>query len=602
MTLLATAQLAGPDYFVLVGYFVLMLGIGVYFYRFMRGMKDYFSGGNNIPWWLSGVSFYMSSFSATAFVFYPALCYKYGWVGVTALWVAVPATLFSVLFFAKKWRRARIDSPVEYTETRYGPALRQLFAWQGVPVKIVDDGMKLVAIATFISVVLEVQLERSMVASGLIILAYTFMGGLWAVAVTDFVQFVVLSVAVVIVLPLSILRAMEAAGATTLSQLAEAMPDGFFNLTSPEYDWIYISLLILLYCLAWSSINWPLIQRYYCVPREKDALKVGWLVVALYIVGPPLMFLPAMAATQFLPGLAEAKNVYPALCAVLLPAGVLGLVVAAMFSATMSMLSSDYNVCAGVLTNDVYRRLIRKNASQRELVAVGRTMTVVIGLIALGVGWLMVDMGGEDLFRTMVTLFGIATAPVAVPMLLGLISKRMTNLSALLGFAFGLSVGVGLYAYFYHWLPEEEVSLIAGMVWHPKAEELVIGALRLKMELVLFACNALVTLVVMVLVRALVPASWEEHQRVAEFHKRLETPIGQLDEDRQAQVAGFSPFPVVGISIAAIGLMLLAIVFWVEGALAQWLTAGFGGVLLVLGSAMARWSQRQQAAEPAQPA
>jgi len=128
------AGMAGPDWIMVAGYFVIMLGIGAWFYSRMRGVKDYFSGGNRIPWWLSGVSFYMSSFSVAAFVFYPSLCYRHGWVGVTLLWVAVPATLFGVLFFAARWRRARVDSPVEYLETRYSPLLRQLFAWQGIPV------------------------------------------------------------------------------------------------------------------------------------------------------------------------------------------------------------------------------------------------------------------------------------------------------------------------------------------------------------------------------------------------------------------------------------------------------------------------------------
>ena len=90
--MLAAGQLTRPDYFVLGGYFVLMLGIGAYFYRHVREMKDYFSGGNRIPWWLSGVSFYMSSFSVAAFVQYSALAYLYGWVAVTLYWVTVPSS------------------------------------------------------------------------------------------------------------------------------------------------------------------------------------------------------------------------------------------------------------------------------------------------------------------------------------------------------------------------------------------------------------------------------------------------------------------------------------------------------------------------------
>ena len=186
--ILATQQLNEPDYIVLVGYFALMLGIGIYFYRYMRGMKDYFSGGNRIPWWLSGISFYMSSFSAFAFVGYSTMAYKFGWVAVTLFWTAVPATLVSVVFFSRKWRRARIDSPVEYLELRYNRIVRQLFAWEGIPVKIIDDALKLVAIGIVVTTALglgEKGLTQCILWSGLIILTYTLLGGLWAVVVTD---------------------------------------------------------------------------------------------------------------------------------------------------------------------------------------------------------------------------------------------------------------------------------------------------------------------------------------------------------------------------------------------------------------------------------
>ncbi|OHB86592.1 MAG: hypothetical protein A2V98_10530 [Planctomycetes bacterium RBG_16_64_12] len=624
MTLFAQAQIQLPDYIMLAGYFVLMLGIGVYFCRHMRGMKDYFSGGNNIPWWLSGASFFMSSFSAFAFVFYSALAYKYGWVAVTLYWVTVPATIFSVVLFAKKWRRARIDSPVEYLETRYSPALRQLFAWQGVPVIMVDDGLKLIAIGTFIAVSLglpqvesftvfglevplaavglDTPVRYTMLVTGVIMLLYTLMGGLWAVAVTDFVQFVVMSVAILVVLPLSIAKA---GGIETLLQNS---PEGFFRLVNEEYNWIYVGLLALLYCLAWSSVKWPLIQRYYCVRDEKEALKVGWFVVALNVVTPPLMFIPAMAAVHFLGDVPD-KEVYPRLCALLLPAGMLGLVAAAMFSATMSMLSSDYNACAGVLTNDVYRRLIRKGASQKELVRVGRLMTLLIGVVALAVGFLMSAGTGEGLFRTMVTLFSIATAPVAVPMILGLLSRRVTNAGAIVGFVCGLAVGLGIFLYFYDWLPEplhrripeaKQLVLTWGMTWNPEKDELTFPATafyeetRLKMEVVLFTVNALVTLVAMLLVSLLKPMRAGQREQADAFHRRLAVPIGQLEEDLPSAEAGkaISPFFVVGVSVVLIGLLMVGVQPWVTGGLASGLNVGLAVALILIGVLMA-WQGRR---------
>ncbi|HNR34875.1 MAG TPA: sodium/solute symporter [Candidatus Hydrogenedentes bacterium] len=576
MTSQGYSHLSGPDYVMLGGYFVIMLGIGLYFYRHMRGMKDYFTGANKIPWWLSGVSFYMTSFSVAAFVFYPSLCYRHGWVGVTLLWVAVPAALFSAGLFAARWRRARIDSPVEYLETRYGPVLRQLFAWQGVPVKIIDDGIKLYATGKFISICAGIPINYSILGAGGVMLLYTFMGGVWAVSVTDFVQFVVLAAGLLIVLPLSISKAGG------LSNIFENSPDGFFNLTSPEFGWSYVIPLVLLYSLAWSSINWSLIQRYYCVPNEKDARKVGGLVVALYIIGPPMMFFPAIAARQFIPTLADAGDIYPTLCAQLLPAGMLGLALAAMFSATMSTLSGDYNVCASVLTNDVYRRLIRPRASERELVTVGRAMTLIIGVIGLGAAFLMARGKAEDLFRIMVTLFGIATAPVAIPMLLGLLSRKMTNTGAVLGFLAGIGVGLGLF--FLSRINREVVFM--GVAWHPKASELVIGGFAIKMEIVMFLGTALVTFTVMAAASLLKPMASADRGRVEAFMKRLEAPIGALEEDKAAMAhAGsiMSPFRVVGFCIVAIGLLMLGVLPWVKDPMAFWLDAVLGLALMAAG-------------------
>lgn len=570
--MLAAGQLHGPDYFIIVAYFVLMLGVGIYFYRYIKAMKDYFSGGNRIPWWLSGVSYYMSSFSAFAFVAYSALAYKYGLVGVTFYWVTVPAAAFGVIFFAQRWRRARINSPVEYLESRYNPAVRQLFAWQGVPVKIIDDGLKVFAIGAFLSAALNVPLKQGMFWSSVIMLSYTFMGGLWAVVVTDFLQFVVMMAAVLILFPLAFQRAFEQTGG--LQGFIDQAPAGFFGFVNEEYNTAYMLTAVVLYCLSW-SVNWGLVQRYYCVPNEKEAKKVGWLVVALNVITPPLMFMPAMAARYFLPALADEKTAYPDLCVALLPVGLLGLVVAAMFSATMSMLSTDFNVCASVLTNDVYRRLIRPKASQRELVRMGRIMTLVIGVISVSVAFYVAAVsgtGGDKMFRTMVTLFSVATAPVAVPMLLGLVTRRTTAGGALVGFVLGVVVGLVMLFK----VPDKFVFL--GVTW--------------AQENAIFIVTMLVTLVFTVVVSLLSKRDPAEEQRVEAFMQRLDTPVGQLPEDEAVKPgagAVISPFRVVGVCTLVIGLMLLVITPWTRTRLGLVLDLVFGGLLVVAGALAVRF-------------
>jgi Na+/proline symporter len=462
--------------------------------------------------------------------------------------------------------------------------LRQLFAWHGVPVKIVDDGMKLFATGTFVHVCSGLSIDASILAAGGIMLLYTFLGGVWAVSVTDFVQFVVLTAGILVVLPLSIAKAGG------LTAIVHNSPEGFFRLTAPGYSWGFVLPVVLMYCLAWSSINWSLIQRYYCVPTEKDAVKVGWLVIGLYMIGPPLMFFPAIAARQLPLVVDKVENVYPILCANLLPAGMLGLAIAAMFSATMSTLSGDFNVCASVLTNDVYLRLIRPKASQRELVFVGRAMTLLVGVVALATA-LIIARSGNSLFDIMVTLFALATAPVAIPMLLGLVSKRVTNRAALLGFIGGTLAGIALFLFS---KIDHDVSLPC-IHWMPDTTGLAICGLVLKMEAWIILVTALVTFTIILVVSAISPIQAEALQRVEAFYRRLATPIGDLEEDRATTAKAsymLSPFRVVGACVFLIGLLMLAIVPWIHESLAVMMDAGLALALMLIGAVWFRSARR----------
>jgi len=444
----AQAQgLAGADYAVVASFFAVMIAVGVFFGRKQKNMSQFFGGGKQVPWWLSGISFYMCSFSALAFVMYSALAYKFGWLPITISWLSVPAVLLGCRLFAARWRRAAETSPLEYIERRYGNGMRQGLMWLGLPVRILDDSFKLLAIGTVVGAGMGFPLEGAIIVSGLIILSYTFLGGLWAALVADFIQFFVL------LLPILVLPFLCFAKVGGIEGFLAKVPAGFFAWTADKYTWTYM-LLFFLILFSNLSTSWSMVQRYYSTRSEKDARKVGYLVSALLFIGPPVFYLPAMAARIFLPeiGAGHMNEVYALLCREVLPVGFMGLVIAAMFSATMSTLAGDLNAAASVLTNDFYTRMIDPKASPKKQMIMARAATLLVGATVIGVTFVMQHaQGANDLFDVTNRMFGIFLPPVAIPMMLGLVTRRVSRRGGVVGLLGGIAVGLTMFVMGSRW-------------------------------------------------------------------------------------------------------------------------------------------------------
>lgn len=536
-----TKSLQIADHIIIVGYFLLLTAIGLYFWRRMRHVRDFFTGGNAIPWWLAGVSFYLTGFSAFTFVAYSEMAYRYGFVAVTLAWSSAAAMAVGTLFLASRWRRARIISPVEFLEARYNKQIRQVLAWAGLPLKVVDDGLKIYATGVFVSVGLGFDLKTSVVASGLIMLLYTFMGGLWAVVVTDFVQFIILTLGVVVLVPLVFTEV------DSLAAFTRGAPEGFLSPVSAPFSPLYAVAFYLLIVLSYNG-NWAFAQKFYSVRDEREARRAGRLAVALKIVGPPLFILPAMAARGLMPELMRPPNspqfTYAALSLRFLPAGLMGLMIAAMFSATMSTLSGDYNVMASVITEDIYRRLFDRGASQRRLVVVGRVATLLVGGLTIAIGVSLIASARKGLFEVMVTVFGLFVGPMLIPMLAGLLVRRITWRGAAAGIITGFVCGLSLFLY--------KTLVLAG---RPGIDP---NWLRYDYETISILTNLGVTVLAIAITTALEKVSDRERAQIDEFFQRLSTPIDPEKTHAREQGEVFSPFYIIGWVTVGAGLLLVA--------------------------------------------
>lgn len=406
--------------FVTIGIFTIgILLAGVSFSRSGKSMKSFFAAGGQVPWWISGLSLFMGFFSAGTFVVWGSIAYTYGWVAIT-IQCAMCLAGFGVGFFiAPKWRRTGVMTAAEYISRRLGVKVQKMYTYLFLLISMFTTGSFLYPVAKIVEVSTGFPLQSSILLLGGISILYVTVGGLWAVVVTDVLQFVILTAAVLIVVPLS----FDKVGG--VSEFINATPEGFFSLFNGEYTLVFI-IAFCFYNLFFLGGNWSYVQRYTTVKTVKDAKKVGWLFGALYLVCPVLWMLPPMIYRVLNPelsGLAD-EGAYLLMCKEALPSGLLGLMLGGMIFATASSLNGTLNISAGVFTNDIYKRLFPAT-SEAKLMKIARFSTIGFGLLAIVVALLIPLMGG--IVNVVISIAALTGVPLYLPIIWTLFSKHQTT-------------------------------------------------------------------------------------------------------------------------------------------------------------------------------
>lgn len=573
---MTSIPLAPSDIVVVGGYFLLVVWVGIYFRKKIKAPADYFAGGHKVPWWLAGVSHYMSSFSAFSFVAYAQMGYRYGWVAVTLFWVTIPACVMGGLFFARAWRRANVITPVEFLERRFNVAMRQVFAWAGLPMKVFEDGLKIFATSIFLALGAGISVPWSVAVCGAVTVAYTVFGGLWALVVTDYVQFLMKALAILLLFPLALVHAGG------IIKAFEGLPPDFFHLTNGPYNWIYLVGFTVLITISYNG-SWALAQKYYSVHTQSEASKAAYLAAALNFIGAPIMILPAVIGRHFLPDLiaqGRTADAYALLVLHLLPHGMVGIIIAAVLSATMATVSSDFNAIASVLTQDVYHRLLRPQASDRHLVQVGRLITLLLGSLVVGCGLWIYFSGDQSLFRLMVVVAGVFMAPAFLPLLAALTFPRLNWKGALAGFITGLSSGFVMLAVKAWVMPGVNVSWIKN-----------------GFDGITILVNTFFTCGGMFLGTIVFGTTANEREKAQDFFR--ESPAaapapseGRADRPHEEPIAKMTI--AVGILLGVAGLMVGS---WTG----RWIDWGVAVFLALMGVSLYRKSKRRDGEEPPGP-
>ncbi|MEX1002365.1 MAG: sodium:solute symporter family protein [Crocinitomicaceae bacterium] len=403
-------QLSGLDWGIVIAFLALTLLIGVIVARKAgKNSSEFFLSGRNMPWWLLGVSMVATTFGADTPNLVAGIVRKDGIAGNWVWWAFLLTGMLTVFVYARLWRRLGITTDLEYYEIRYtgkiAGFLRGFRAiYLGVFFNIVVMATVCLAGIKIGNVMMGLEWYETLGITGAVTVLYSLLGGLRGVIFTDFFQFAVAMVGSIWA-AYYIVNLPEIGGMSNLlshdlvSQKIDMIPSRIKN------EDLWLAALIIPLAVQWWSVWYPgsepggggyIAQRMLSAKDEKHATKATlffnfahyalrpwpWIIIGLasIVIYPNLDLLAEQFPT--LPkSMIQDDLAYPAMLT-FLPAGLLGLVLASLISAFMSTISTHLNWGSSYVVNDFYKRFVRKEASEKELVRVGRISTAVMMVLA----------------------------------------------------------------------------------------------------------------------------------------------------------------------------------------------------------------------------
>jgi solute:Na+ symporter, SSS family len=428
------------DYIAIIFYLLMIVGLGVYFSKFMKGSKDFFVGGNMIPWWAAGVSLYMTGFSAWMFTGAASFIYNTGWFGILYLVSQPLSFFFGFLFTARPWRRSRISSPVEYIKGRFNRTTQLLLSIMMALSLMYWPAHHLASLSKISAPTLfpgsMAAIDIMIVVFGILVLIYTFSGGLWAVCVTDVVQFLILIVVCAVVLAAAFLSG----DVGSLPDFLHSVPKlEFHHVIRGKTSYTHWYLIGVLTSHVFGAAIGDKAQRYYSVKDEKAARKVGWTATLLWLTGPLMFGIPPLIGKVLWPEIGSLpyfsditkpdENIYIAVVMRYMPLGVVGIFLSAMMAASMSALDSVWNTVSSIISIDLYKNIFKPSASEKEVMRVGRITIVFLAIVAVVMA-LTIIHSDYGVFTFSNIFFALTGVPIAIPLFLGLIVKGISRWSA----------------------------------------------------------------------------------------------------------------------------------------------------------------------------
>ncbi|PSU33649.1 sodium:solute symporter family protein [Photobacterium lutimaris] len=418
------------DYLVIAGYFALMVAISLLFKKMAsNSTSDYFRGGGKMLWWMVGATAFMTQFSAWTFTGAAGKAFNDGFAVLAVFIGNMVAYVFAILYFARRFRQMRVDTPTEGVKRRFGSVNEQFFTWVIIPLSVINAGVWLNGLGVFASAVFNADIITTIYVTGAAVLVISLLSGAWGVVASDFIQTLV--VAVISIACAGV--ALYFVGGP--SEIINEFPGGFIMGPDMNYPLLLVCTFIFFVVKQLQSINnMQESYRFLNAKDSKNATKAAAMALVMMVFGAIIWFIPPWASAILYP---EAASAYPELGAKAsdavylvfaretMPIGTVGLLMAGLFAATMSSMDSALNRNSGIFVRSFYSNIVRKGqASDRELLRAGQIACLVNGILVILMAQFFNSLKHLSLFDLMMQVATLLQSPILVPLFLGIVIRK----------------------------------------------------------------------------------------------------------------------------------------------------------------------------------
>lgn len=512
------------EYITLGIYFAVLLLVGTLFAKFNKNLSDFVRGGARGKWWIVGTSITMAGISAFTFTGNGSAAFNAG----PSLLVIYAANLAGYAlggFVLARWyRQTRALTGADVVRARFGTGPEQFYAYVGVILTPLTAALQLWALAVFVSSVFNLSLHLTIIVVGIIVIVYSVSGGVWAVMATDVVQGIVLYGITLIMAVLALNHIGGIGSFFEYFSRPEFQSLGAFFKEPGEFpnNQFTIQWALVVFIMQFmGQVQLASAGRYLTVKDGREASWAAWWAFALMALGSAVWFIPPIVGRflyqeqiMALPMNDPATAAYAIVAINLLPNGLLGIMIAAMFAATMSSMDSGLNGQTGVIMNNLVGRIREAMKlgpiGDRLTVRLCRLISTALGVLIIILSLLLASQESIRLFDVSLLIAALIGMPMVLPLFFGIFIRRLPSWSY-----FVIALGAALPS-FYAFLGEKLWGMPAWSIQERGSSVLGFGILGL------IVCKSLVRL------------SSERHkERERRFFERMTTPV-----DFEAEVGG----------------------------------------------------------------